>query len=78
MPISASNPGLLTTTDNGNSEEEMGNLIYKHSCTATNREAEARKAADPTAAADDDSKDRIGESMCKYSRTFKDREGDCP
>ena len=60
----------------GNIEEETGDLIYKHSCTANVREAEAKKAADPTAAANDDSKDKIGESIYKHSHTFKDREGE--
>ena len=36
----------------GNIEEETGDLIYKHNCTANIRE-EAKKAAYPTAAADD-------------------------
>ena len=75
MSVSASNPDLLITTDNGNSEEETGDLIYKHSCAANARDAEAKKAADPTAAADDDSKEEIGESIYKRSHTFKDGGG---
>ena len=73
--VSVSNRSLQTTVDDNDSEEETGDWSRKRS-RDFEANAEVKKAAGHTRAADDGSDEKTGELICKRRAIFEAKEVD--